>query len=135
MYWNVGCLFFWALAIPLSSSTEGPYHQIYPPLNGTDDRTPLFISVVLAFGGERVSHGALPGVQIALDYINREPSILPGYSLHYTLTHSEVSEINGMAKKKTKKFCCLRVLLFFVLHSYQRVYFVSNEVDFGVRHL
>ena len=40
-----------------------------------------------------------------------------------------------MAKKKTKKFCCLRVLLFFVLHSYQRVYLVSNEVDFGVRHL
>jgi gamma-aminobutyric acid type B receptor len=46
---------------------------------------------MLSFGGDYTSIGALPGVQIALDYINNEPSILPGYSLHYTLTDSQCS--------------------------------------------
>ena len=66
-------------------------NQIYPPVNDTDGRTPLYFAVVLSFGGSSYkSVGALPGIQIALDYINSEPSILPGYSLHYTLTDSQV---------------------------------------------
>ena len=72
------------------SPSPWPYLQIYPPVNETDGRTPLFFAMVLSFGGEFTSIGALPGVQIALDYINGEPSILPGYSLHYTLTDSQV---------------------------------------------
>ena len=74
-----------------SSSIPWPYLQIYPPVNETDSRTPLFFAVVLSFNGLFRSITALPGVQIALDYINSHPSILPGYTLHYTLTYSEVS--------------------------------------------
>ena len=66
------------------------YLQEYPPVNKTDGRIPLHFATVLSFGGEYVSVGALPGVQIALDYINSETSILPGYSLHYSLAYSEV---------------------------------------------
>ena len=73
-----------------SSSAPWPYLQIYPPVNDTDTRTPLYFALMLSFGGDFASVGALPGVQIALDYINSEPSILPGYSLHYTLTDSQV---------------------------------------------
>ena len=72
-----------------SQEEEPPYLQVYP--SEIDDRTPLHFAVMLSFGGAFTSIGSLPGVQIALDYINSEPSILPGYSLHYTLTDSQVS--------------------------------------------
>ena len=78
-----------AHAIPASSS-QWPYLQIYPPVNESDGRTPLFYAAVFSFGGDYVSIAALPGIQIALDYINSEPSILPGYTLHYTLMDSQV---------------------------------------------
>ena len=90
------CLvFFLATAAWIVRSAEAtrPYYkylQEYPPVNETDDRIPLHFAMVLSFGGEYLSIGALPGIQIALDYINREPSILPGYSLHYSLAYSEV---------------------------------------------
>ena len=73
-----------------SAKSPSSYLQIYPPVNGSDGRTPLYFALMLSFGGDYTSIGALPGVQIALDYINRQPSILPGYSLHYTLTDSQV---------------------------------------------
>ena len=92
------CLLFITLVVAVllqatiaTSSNPWPYIQIYPPDNDTaDDRTPLYIAAVLTFGGAYTSIAALPGVQIALDYINSHPSILPGYSLHYMLTYSEV---------------------------------------------
>ena len=86
------CLFIVGLfqATLVTSFSPWPYLQIYPPYNETDSRTPLHLAVVLSFGGEYTSIGALPGVQIALDYINSQPSILPGYTLHYTLTDSQV---------------------------------------------
>ena len=77
-------------SVTLALEYQEPYHQIYPPVNETDGRTPLYFALVLSFGGSYKSIGALPGIQIALDYINSGPSILPGYSLHYTLTDSQV---------------------------------------------
>lgn len=74
-----------------SPSTPWPYMQIYPPVNESDARKPLYFALMLSFGGDYTSIGALPGVQIALDYVNSNPSILPGYSLHYTLTDSRVN--------------------------------------------
>ena len=73
-----------------SSLTPWPYLQVYPPVNESDGRTPLYFALMLSFGGQLTSIGALPGVQIALDYINSQSDILPGYSLHYTLTDSQV---------------------------------------------
>ena len=72
------------------SESPWPYLQVYPEVDENDGRTPLYFALMLSFGGDYTTIGALPAVQIALDYINREPSILPGYSLHYTLTDSQV---------------------------------------------
>ena len=74
------------------AATPWPYLQIYPPVNQTDKRTPLYFALMLSTTSFR-SILVLPGVQIALDYINNEPSILPGYSLHYTLSDSQVTSI------------------------------------------
>lgn len=74
----------------LASDFKWPYLQIYPPINETDGRKPLYFALVLSFGGDFRTIGVLPGVQIALDYINSNPSILPGYTLHYTLMNSQV---------------------------------------------
>ena len=92
--WKVLCTFL-LLHVSLATYTSPwPYLQIYPPVNETDSRTPLYFALMLSFGGDYTSIGALPGVQIALDYINSEPSILPGYTLHYTLTDSQVKQIS-----------------------------------------
>ena len=32
----------------------------------------------------------IPAVEVALDQINADPNMLPGYSLHYTLKDSQV---------------------------------------------
>lgn len=84
-------LFYTVLIVCITiSRSQWPYHDVYPPVEANDDRTPLYFAVVLSNGGERVSIGALPGVQIALDHVNSNPSLLPGYTLHYTLTPSQV---------------------------------------------
>ena len=91
------CFFFTLVAAFLSQATSAtssspwPYLQIYPPVNESDSRTPLYFAVVLSFGGDYTTIGSLPGLQIALDYINSQPSILPGYTLHYTLSDSQVN--------------------------------------------
>ena len=93
MFWKLSYLLLLTVAFEayLSLASQWPYLQIYPPVNETDGRMPLYFAVVLSFGGAYRSIGALPGVQIALDYINSEPSILSGYSLHYTLADSQVA--------------------------------------------
>lgn len=68
-----------------------PYLQVYPPVNSSDGRTPLHFALMMSFGGDYTTVGAVPAVQIALDYINSQSSILPGYTLHYTLTDSLVN--------------------------------------------
>ena len=70
------------------------YLQIYPPVNASDDRTPMYFALMLSSTFYK-STLAVPGVQIALDYINSEPSILSGYTLHYTLTDSQVHSKAG----------------------------------------
>ena len=45
---------------------------------------------MLSFGGGFASVAAVPGVQIALDLINANPHLLPGYTLHYSLSDSQV---------------------------------------------
>ena len=81
----------------------GPYMEIYPTVNlsssqldcnpqPADNRTPcpLYIALMMSFGIEYDSSGVIASVQYALDQINADPNLLPGYSLHYTLTDSQV---------------------------------------------
>ena len=80
---------------------NGPYRQVYPPADITQDignctpsattRCPLYVVYMSSFGGAFASAGSIPGVQIALDQINDDPFMLPGYTLHYVLRDSQVS--------------------------------------------
>lgn len=80
----------------------GPYKDIYPFVDITQDQLkcsirengtcPLYIGLMMSFGGEFDSSGVIPGVQLALDQINSDPTTLPGYTLHYTLRDTIVSE-------------------------------------------
>ena len=66
------------------------YLDIYPPVDENDTRTPLYFAVLQSFGGDYDGSGSVAGLQVALDRINSDPTLLPGYSLHYTLTDSQV---------------------------------------------
>ena len=88
-------------AIAASNNDDfGPYLEVYPPVDlsqnqldcvpETNRTCPLYIALSMSFGGEYFSGGIVPGVQYALDQINADPDLLAGYSLHYTLTDSEV---------------------------------------------
>lgn len=88
-----------------SSYSMGPYKQVYPPANISMDvascipnpeqnhTCPLFIQLMMSFGGAFTSSGIIPGIQVALDQINACPNILPGYTLHYALLDSQVSQL------------------------------------------
>ena len=79
----------------------GPYLEVYPPIDTTQDQLscvpsdnvtcPLYVAVTMSFGGEYLSSGVIASIQYALDQINNDSSLLPGYSLHYTLADSRVS--------------------------------------------
>ena len=59
-------------------------------LSSTTNSTPLYFGLMLSLSGDHQSIGALAGVQAALDEINSRDDLLPGYSLNYTLTDSQV---------------------------------------------
>ena len=52
--------------------------------------TTLYFGLMLSLSGDDESSGALAGVQAALDEINSRDDLLPGYSLNFTLTDSQV---------------------------------------------
>ena len=69
------------------------FEEVYPAINeGVDNgnSVPLYFGLMLSLSGADQSSGALAGVQAALDEINSRDDLLPGYSLHYTLTDSKV---------------------------------------------
>ena len=84
-----------------NSGEFGSYLEVYPPANLSQNQLecipqpasrtcPLYIALTVSFGHEYLSSGVVPSVQFALDQINADPDLLPGYSLHYTLTDSQV---------------------------------------------
>ena len=66
------------------------YLDVYPPVDQNDTRTPLHFALLQSFGGNFDGSGSVAGLQVALDRINSDPTLLPGYSLHYTLMDSQV---------------------------------------------
>ena len=66
------------------------YLDVYPPVDENDTRTPLYFALLQSFGGDLNASGSVAGLQVALDRINSDPILLPGYSLHYTLTDTQV---------------------------------------------
>ena len=68
-----------------------PYREVYPA-SAAEGTSTLTFALMLSFGGDYKSSGAIPGVKLALDQINDNPDILPGYTLQYTLTDSQVSK-------------------------------------------
>jgi len=70
---------------------NGEVFRVYPALedapNGT---TPLYFALMQSFSGGYVSAGGIPGLMVALDEINSNSTVLPGYSLHYTLSDNAV---------------------------------------------
>ena len=103
-----GCVFtffvlmFAVLAYTVPAQTDNqslvvssPYYlQVYPGTDPSGETSvgikSLYFALMMSFGGDFRSSGAIPGVQVALDQINRDPTLLPGYQLHYTLTDSQV---------------------------------------------
>lgn len=67
------------------------YKEIYPPVGSNATTTPLYLALMMSFGGGFNSSGTVPGIKVALDRLNEDPSMLPGYTLHYTLLDSQVS--------------------------------------------
>ena len=79
-----------------------PYKQIYPPVSVNETAggpRSIFFALMMSFGGNFNSSGTIPGVQSALDRINSDPTLLPGYKLHYTLTDSQVRAVHGGNKQ------------------------------------
>ena len=77
----------------LASPASGPYLETYPDPSELEDSTPLYFGLMMSLGGDYSSSGGVIGVQVALDEINRDTRLLPGYTLHYTLTDSKVTKI------------------------------------------
>ena len=72
------------------------YLEVYP--NSTDPevlkgRTPLYFALIQSLGGPLSlfdGSGSITGVKVALDEINNDTNLLPGYTLHYTFSDSKV---------------------------------------------
>lgn len=69
-------------------------NMFYPPLESNSSqnvsRKPLVFGLIMSFGGNFDSSSAVPGVRVALDHINNDSYLLPGYTLHYALSDSRV---------------------------------------------
>ena len=73
-----------------------PY--MYPSLDSSsicpNKTTPLYFGLIQSFSTSQIDgSGTILGVNIALDRINSNCFVLPGYSLHYTVADSQVSII------------------------------------------
>ena len=86
---------FFLLFLSLSIATKSCYSsvdflEIYPDLADDGNNTQLFVGFTMSFGGSYISSGGALAAQVALDQINSDPWLLPGYTLHYILTDSQV---------------------------------------------
>ena len=66
------------ILVMLMSSQQQAYCQ------SNDSRIPLYFSYITTKTGDYVGSGAIPAVDLALEQINNDSSILPNYILQYT---------------------------------------------------
>ena len=69
------------------------YLEVYPDPRNSEvlqGRTPLYFALIQSLDGQVNGSGTLAGVKVALDRINNDSSLLPGYTLHYTSANSQV---------------------------------------------
>ena len=76
------------------SDGSGEIFHVYPDPAVSNESIPLYFALMQSFSGGYVSAGGLPGILVALDEINSNPYVLPGYTLHYTLNDNEVNHIH-----------------------------------------
>ena len=101
----VSTIFAFFLFLLSARAEVGVYEEIYPrmanfslldsvqdcdPDTSPDGTCPLFFGLLSSLGGIYKTSGCIPAVQMALDEINKDPFLLPGYSLHYTFKDSQV---------------------------------------------
>ena len=75
---------------------DGEVFHVYPPV--TNESTSLYFAFMQSFSGGYISSGGIPGVMVALDEINANSSVLPGYTLHYALSDNAVRVRNASGK-------------------------------------
>lgn len=76
----------------LASISHGSFPLVYPqPSAESSNATSLYLAVMMSFNGTFLSSGTIPGIQIALDLINEQEDLLPGYKLHYIALDSRVN--------------------------------------------
>ena len=81
-----------AIVVGLGSARDEYYLQIYPSeTTGDPESRHLYFGLMQSFGGGYDGSRNYLGVQVALDQINNDSTMLPGYTLHYTLSDSKVS--------------------------------------------
>ena len=88
---------FWStFQLSLSLTTYNEYLEVYPDptdSNFLQGRIPIYFGLIQSLGGPLSLYdgsGSVAGVKVALDKINKDTTILPGYTLHYTFTDSKV---------------------------------------------
>ena len=80
------------LLVSLRASGAPSLEEVrYPPVDESDGRTPLYFSLIQSFSGQYISAYSLVGLELALDLINNDTALIPGYSLHYVFTDAPVS--------------------------------------------
>jgi len=90
-----------------SETTQSNYLEVYPDPADSDvlqGRVPLYFGLIISLSGPQSlfdSSGSVVGVKVALDRINNDTSILPGYTLHYTFTDSKVRTAVESGGKKS----------------------------------
>ncbi len=96
-----------SLLVASSSASSGLYLQIYPdPEDSGNGTQHLYFGLMQSFGEFDGGGGNVQGVQVALDQINEDPAMLPGYTLHYTLSDSQVSHGMSCGKEIRHKHLC-----------------------------
>ena len=80
-------------ALGLGEAAAPAAEFVYPPVNESDGRVPLYFSLIQSFSGQYVSANSITGLELALDQVNEDSRLLPDYSLHYVFTDAPVSSV------------------------------------------